>query len=287
MTSLSLDCSRPGALPECYALETHSIKEICKGNQVMVYGLAACKYQDVFLILDRIKLRKRPPFRRVYNCTISNGKGDPSQHWTLEGRNMRCIDYAKSDRLPQEISRPCKTALTSLILENYKRIEEGRSVIPLVFCIDIDGGTQLPTMKDIADSSNHGITMKELRRAYKLCTHENPKIRRAAEETLKFVKLKYVGKNTYGMKQIDAPWANKTEAAELWKARTSASRSRPKDKSVNWRSQLEAHVAEYDKDRARIAPPLILPPALVTALPSALVSLSMKIAKDAYDTYKS
>lgn len=275
-----------GPLPGCEKLDIDSVKKICKSNQVMIYGVAHCKYGDVFKILDDLAWEGKS-FDKVFNWVIANKRIRPERRKTYEGRDMGLINYETSYYYPQTTSRPCKTAITDLVLENYKRIEEGKKAIPLIFCIDIDGNPQSLTMKHIAAPSSQGITIKELRRAYKLCTHENPKIRRAAEETLKFVKMKYQGDKTYAMEQIPAPWTDANEAAKLWQARKSASISRAKEGRVNWRSQLEVRISEYEKTQSDITRPPILLPTLTTALPVALVSLAIRKASEAYENNKS
>jgi hypothetical protein len=98
--------------------------------------------------------------------------------------------------------------------------------------------------------------------------------------------MKYLGDETYGMEQIAAPWADANAAATLWKARISASRSRTKESSVNWRIQLEARIAEYEDAKPKTHPPILFP-TITTALPIALVSLAMKKATEASENYKS
>jgi hypothetical protein len=68
---------------------------------------------------------------------------------------------------------------------------------------------------------------------------------------LKFVKMKLVKGHDYVMEQIPAPWADTKKAAKLWKARESSASSKKKDDTVNWRKQLETHIAAYDKSRKK------------------------------------
>lgn len=249
MTSLSL---RPLS---CEDLDLNSVKAICgKSEQVMVYGLKSCEYETVIQIL---RFDENSPFKKIFTWTTGSQAMGRPYNWkdvtTLERGDIQVLRYEiDNDHTRSFIARPCKNALTMLVLENYKRIEEGREIIPLLFCIDIDRNQDPMTMDKIASRGlAEKITRKELRRAYKLCTHPNPKIRKAAKETLKFVKMKLVKGHDYVMEQIPAPWADTKKAAKLWKARESSASSKKKDDTVNWRKQLETHIAAYDKSRKK------------------------------------
>lgn len=264
-------------LPDCKNLNIASVKAICGGSdQVMIYGAQNCKYREVTSVLEDLAVGQNPPLRKVYNWVVGSTVTSKKRRTTLEGRHMHVLSYEKASTHPRIHSRPCKTAITELVLENYKRIEEGRAIIPLLFCIDIDGIDKPISMESITTrdtKKNAYITLKELRRAYKLCQHENPKIRRAAEATLKFVKLKYQGNETYALEQISAPWAHSAEADEMWAAREKSSLSKPKPREFNWRSQLDARVEEFEKSLVP-KPPLLFP-----SIKSTLTSLILGVVE--------
>lgn len=249
MTSLSL---QP---PSCHDLDLNSVKAICgKSEQVMVYGLKSCEYETVIQIL---RLDENSPIKKIFTWTTGSQAMGRPYNWknttTLENGDIQVLQYeVDNDHTRSFIARPCKNALTMLVLENYKRIEEGREIIPLLFCIDIDRNPDPMTMDKIASRGlPEKITRKELRRAYKLCTHPNPKIRKAAQETLKFAKMKLVKDHDYVMEKIPAPWADSKKTAKLWKAREASASSKKKADKVNWRKQLEMHIAAYDKTRKK------------------------------------
>jgi hypothetical protein len=134
--------------------------------------------------------------------------------------------------------------MTNLVLENVKRLRMKETPIPLIFCHDIDDNPKPFKPTDMISKDpklNAQYSHKELRRAYKLCTHENEEIRNAALATFKFVRLKNIGKETYALERIAAPWDAPLFSLS-WEARKSISSSQPKSEHVNWRKQLERHV---------------------------------------------
>lgn len=235
-----------------------SVASICKGaNQTMVYGWEHCFYTMVagFLMVAADKIPSWP-IKKVFD--LDAGKPDlfeDEEHCatTIEGRKINLIDFPEPKTGTQRIGRICKTALTNLVLENYKRKKEGLPLIPVLFCIDIIGNEKPCTMVKLTskiDTFNNQITYKELRRAYKLCTHENPEIRQVAQETFKFVRT-----GAEGLELLEAPWADSNKADKFWKTRKGLSKSTPKPSSANWNTQLTKLVAAYDAERAVSASP--------------------------------
>lgn len=252
----------------CQRLDIDSVRGICKGSdQVMVYGAKQCQYERVSEILTEMSTEENPPFGKVFKWESGFPFMDAELRKTLEGRIMHALNFELdlTNMRNSFVGRPCKNALTNLVLENYKRIEEGRAIIPLLFCIDVDKNQSQITMDGIASRDSQAITLRELRRAYKLCTHENPKVRKAAEETLKFIKMKLIGDESYAMEQIAAPWADAEKASDLWKARVATSRSTKKAENVNWKMQFDKHVADFDKAQKAGADGLSAPSAAVVA----------------------
>lgn len=233
----------PLTLPKIEYFDLQTTFEICKGSdQVMVYGWQHCGYRDVF---DAIYFASQDemrgsPIKQVYCARLGN---PTNKEKTLEGRDLCVLSYAPTKNRRQETGRRCKTALTNLVIENAKRLKAGLPVIPLLFCIDIVEN-QRPLRKENICSKekffNDQITHKELRRAYKLSTHENPLIRRAAEETFRFVK---VAKNEeiFFLERARAPWTS-PKFRELWDARKKLSQSKPKPDKYDWRKQVEKEI---------------------------------------------
>ena len=199
------------------AYRTHSFRDslskICKGSdQAMIYGWRHCGY---YLMSSGIEFDYQGPIKKAYKYAVGD-RTDPTIGevvTTLEGRRMNLIDYDTSEK---ELSRTCKTALANVVLENYKRQKEGLPLIPIIFCIDITNNKQPYSIEKICSKEaklNGQITHRELRRAYKLCTHPNPKIRAIALQTFKFTKL-CVSTVALSLEQIPAPWGTSVESPE-------------------------------------------------------------------------
>ena len=244
----------------------NSLCEITKGgNQVMIYGWGHCGFYEMIIATDAaIEDARRStsirPIKRLFAFDLGKRpvhKLSTSAITSLEGRRMNLIDYDYSKGGLKETSRQCKTALTNLVLENYKRQQEGLSLIPIVFAIDITKNPKPCRSRNICSKMsrvNDQVTHKELRRAFKLCSHPNPKIRAIALQTFKFVKVNVL-KDRVTLEQIPAPWATSVNSpgkvsstfAACWKARKKSSASKPKHEKYDWRKQLESQTSRYDR----------------------------------------
>lgn len=257
MSSLSLTPTEP---ERCKFLDPDSIIQVCDGaDQVVVYGWKHCNYHEVSDAIIKMSKASDFPIKRIFDYTM----GNPFKEGccTLEGRDLNNLVFEGTELLStgsgvqttldlvvKVIPRTCKTAITNLVLENYKRILEGDVPIPLLFCIDIDDNPQpfsIDRMTSKELQFNTQITYKELRRAYKLCTYYNPAVRLAAEKTFKFVRLKKIGDVSYALQQIAAPWDHPNRTV-YWLVRTLLKTSPPKHEDVDWRKQLDWHVNEYE-----------------------------------------
>lgn len=243
-------------LPSCLSLNVDFLDTLPEGtNQIMVYGWAHCKYQDVECFIREMAEDREIPIRKVFNNSIGCSPDAflSSYATTLESRQLNILAFEEPSTDRQATARQCKTALTNLVLENYKRMKDGLPVIPLLFCIDIDGNPKpwsIETITSKEESCNKQITHKELRRAYKLCTHENSKIRDAAKATFCFIKLKYLGDKTYALEPTASPWEDSRAFGECWEARKAKSKTSSKSDASSWDKQFKAHVAAYERRMA-------------------------------------
>jgi hypothetical protein len=244
----------------------HSLVDICQGcNQAMVYGWTHCQYE---MIADFLKIESENehfPLQQIYNNSVGDFLFDGDTCSTLEGRKLNVLRYERANYQEAEyqhgsgpileqqdirrsLQRECKAAITNLVLENYKRNKEGLPLIPVLFAIDIDGNTK-PLRVDRMTSKEHRFndqfTHKELRRAYKLCTHENTQVCKVACETFKFIKLKHLGNNEWDIELIDPPWSH-PQFAEHWTQRKQLSHSAQKADEFNWRKQLAEQISRYE-----------------------------------------
>jgi hypothetical protein len=243
------------------ALDKTSLLTICKGaNQVMVYGSKQCKYEEIARSLRGMTKEETFPLKKVLTWCVANDGSDSTEKSTAEGRKMDVIPFDNPGFFPQSTSRPCKTALTDLVLENYKRKREGKALIPLLFCIDIDKNPYPLSAEEMLTKDrdlNNLIFHKEMRRAYKLC-HDpkvDPKIRAIAQETFKFVKVTVDKDKTHAFQQVQAPWSSAKEPSKVsdefaieLELRKEESVSRAKPAYACWRTQLARRAAAFDEE---------------------------------------
>lgn len=240
-------------------VDPKSVATICKGSdQIMVYGPKHCFYEEIATAIKRLGSEKDFPIKKVFTWRVACDGSELSEKTTLEKRNMNVIPFESGMHYPRSISRPCKTAEADLVLENYKRKKEGKAVIPLVFCIDIDKNRHPLKIDELLTKDEEYNTLiyhKEMRRAFKLC-HDpkvDPKLRAVAKETFRFVKVKIEKDNTFVLEQVPAPWASSETAsgvseafAEEWAIRKEESESRAKPAYACWRTQLARRSAAFD-----------------------------------------
>lgn len=257
----------PPTIDEESYLYMQSFIDICNGSgQAMVYGWDHCGYDFVTNYIASEAESDLFPIQRVFSFTAGDFASNADYCTTLEGRKFNVIkfDRTEAEENPDHrnhiecilkeldtrhsLQRQCKTAITNLVLENYKRNKEGLPPIPVFFIIDIDGNPK-PLRIDHMTSKdtrfNHQFTHKELRRAFKLCAHENASIAKVACETFKFIKLKHLGENIWDAELTKAPWAD-PEFADCWKQRKKLSNPSPYKSEFNWRNQLASEISRYE-----------------------------------------
>jgi hypothetical protein len=149
-----------------------------------------------------------------------------------------------------------------MVFENIKRTREGLPPIPILFLIDKEDKDKSiasyypPSPSDVINNRSI-ITMRELRRAYKLC--EDPtligEIRDVAKQTFCFAQFRE--RSNFQFKKITAPWDGDSKAAwdGEWAKYKAASLRRPltglrvrrnNEKRIfgmEWRKQLADAVA--------------------------------------------
>lgn len=254
------------AFDEDSYLHMETLVEICDGaDHVMVYGWTHCGYEMVIAHLNVESESEHFPIQRIVTHAVGDFLWDDDSSASLEGRKLNVLRFKRANYQEAEhqngnepileqqdirhsLQRECKTAITNVVLENYKRKKEGLPLIPVLFAIDIDGNPT-PLRVDHMTSKEHGFndqfTHKELRRAYKLCTHENTPVRKVACETFKFIKLKNIDENEWDVELIDPPWAH-PQFAERWAQRKKLSNSVPKADQFDWRKQLAGEISRYE-----------------------------------------
>ncbi len=232
-----------------------SLNAICPEEQIVVYGYTECMHTAVILKIQQAKAK------RVFEWAIGTGRGDVDDLTTLEGTELVQL---KVDRSSKYIARSCKAALTTIVYENYRRIEANKErkakglsplpLIPVLVCADIDGNRYAYDPQNIASkdpAANERLTHSELRRAAKLaCTFPNAAVRAAARETFRFVKVKKItaeasSDTKLAFEKIAAPWEHPgwdkawAERAEISKKEKAEGKVSKKNE-FPWRKELES-----------------------------------------------
>jgi hypothetical protein len=219
-------------------LDINSVKTVCgSSSQVMVYGRASCRYEQIGLLLTQqpdLHIKKTFQFKL----------GNPYEYEiTLEGNQFEKMQLT----LPLTISRICKAGLVNMVIENYRRIQQDLPLIPILFIITREQDPLPISAESLTSRSKENrLTHQELRRAYKLCTElENltQTIIEVAVASFRFIKLQ-VNPTTlrYELHQVKPIW-EAPEWSELWKKRLATrARTQLKDPEMNWRTQLKRMV---------------------------------------------
>lgn len=227
-------------------------------KQVMVYGFESAHYLFV-----GSSLRNTGGYEaslRVYDAFL--GVRSPRYTETVEGYDIEYIPYVESDTLHQKTKRMCKTVVTILMLENYKREKRGLPLIPLLFCVD---SNTIPAKQRLTPESlttkDKGInalcTHAELRRLYKLCKEfeESPlrelqDIARIAKETLKPVRVEIQQRGEIRLVSVPPIWDH-PGWKQAWENRMSIDPSGRKNKALakgylSWRKQILERVQAFN-----------------------------------------
>ena len=162
-----------------------------------------------------------------YIVTKEQEKEEKVKRITHHGRKVHQIDSKlhevdDADGVKKS-RRTCKAGIVNTVLENYRLSKEGKPLLPLVFCNDIEGNRhpEASESEGIFDAGSGYVSSSELRRIYKICYSEQvpEEIREVAKRTFKFVKVscsegKQVTKSRKKMpravfldlKEIDSPF---------------------------------------------------------------------------------
>lgn len=188
-------------------LDRTSLNKITDGaHRIMVYGFKDCLYQKVENAIIHLGLQAESWSYQSFN-TINYDAID----FNLKNSFLTC-------------GRMCKSILTSLFLENYKRSQDGRPLIPLIFCIEKEDekGICSLDLKKLAHTRNIPgcITDEELRRAYKSYKEAGPEFQKIILDTLKFVRVKQNSQDhkLYELELLPPFWQN-PEWENLWQER--------------------------------------------------------------------
>ncbi|MBI2743368.1 MAG: hypothetical protein HYX48_05570 [Chlamydiales bacterium] len=225
-----------------FTLNASSVSKICgSSKQAMVYGFRSCHYGKIARLLP-----SSTQIKKVFDFMIGTEEIVCSEKLTtLEGSILTRIPVDYSER---EMARSCKAGLTNIVFENYARKKLGLPLIPILFCIDIDGNKHKATSESLTSKEkqlNEKFTHSEVRRAFKLChTFENEELRKAAQESFKFVKVSVKEGSELSLEEIAAPWKSSDWESEWAKRRKQSGSSKSNDHP--WRKELAKLIKRFD-----------------------------------------
>lgn len=237
-----------------FSLNIDSLNTLLTGaRRVMVYGYEYAHYYDVFedISHNKKKLREVEPITWSSVASVKEG-----------------LRFAESSKPFVNISRTCKTGLTNIFLDNYKKVKQGENPTLILFCVgtnmptgDLRGkkSPPLPEPETLADRNSpyySKITQKELRRMYKICCDisektSDPELRLLAEvakKSVKFVTVDYDETlDQFVMHEVPPTWDD-PRWGKVWAKRMD---SRPSTREVKaatdkWENQLLEAVHRFN-----------------------------------------
>jgi hypothetical protein len=229
-------------------LSLYNLREIIgqEAEGVMVYGIARCGYKLVKEAAERLiqpsleeNLSSLKPLKKVYNHQVGSlfeyqihihtGVDDTTPIPQISYDNPR-------DHLETQTARRCKAGITNMILHNTLQAAQKKAIVPIIFCIkgscvkekNDEDGYEI-TSKSLLSREhvfNYKYTIKEVRRAGKLCFDPNvdKRVRQVAQKSIIFVQVaEFLNHDeletntdhyTYTLTKIDPPWGTENESIE-------------------------------------------------------------------------
>lgn len=221
-----------------FSLDLTSVEALAAGSdQVAVYGWKHCHYIQV---MDAIRPSDNFAITAYSFSDLNFG-------FTKEGRCFGVLTPRKG--IPNEF---CYIGLANLVLENWKRIQEQKKVIPLIFCLDMNNNPypfKVENMLSTDATQNKLYSHKELRRIAFLANHiDNADVRESAKQTFKFVEVKQTNDGVYTLHETSAPHLH-PDYPTLFKARQASLKTSSVPQA--WAVQLEKEVREYNNKTGR------------------------------------
>ncbi len=222
------------------SITENSINSFCPNGRVVVYGFG---FDEIFRYYGRLFGIVQNAFQQsgvqAYSWKLNHDKNDFNQ---LIGGSFFPLQSGRSK------TGKYKTALVTLVLDNYRRRAHGEAITPLVFCLDVLGNSYPPTTPETIFAKewrlNRCITHKELRRIAKLCFDErvDRTIREVARETFKYVRVNWaLEKGTQNLildlEEMHCPFTERD--FQVWHAKRREGQNPAKEGTAYWRSALE------------------------------------------------
>lgn len=218
------------------SIDLSSLKAIIgDSKEVMVYGLADCRYMAIKSDIKNTGNVQAYDFENIKYMAME---------FILDLNQGNTTDISK-------VRAQCKANLTSLLIENYKRIKSGQPIIAIIFCVGLHDkdNNKTETTLDIDRILTHSKTIAndELRRCYKCLTEMGDEIKKLTVQTFKFVnvvrtRINY--ENHFSLEEVPPFW-NNSRWPQLWSDYSKNKRPMPK-KDHPWRNVLAKKIAEID-----------------------------------------
>lgn len=216
-------------------LDQNSVNRIIGSKkEVVVYGLTRCSYSEV---IDELSNQGRTVFHAM----------------NYSDSDVIATDYSIGLDYHTTIGRRCKAVITSIVLANYKNLNEGKEITPLLFIVAMSDPTSTLDLniETIARSrsGSASITDKELRRCFKMTHDLNTDIQAVAMKTLRFAKLVYNKNdcNLYDLVEVQPFWQAK-QWSKLWNERKQ-SKTEGKINQKPWRTIVTNEIQKYHREK--------------------------------------
>jgi hypothetical protein len=227
-------------------ISLYNLREIIgpEAEGVMVYGIKGCFYEKVYEAAEKHiqgtsttlsgTTPTLKPLKKVYDHCV----GD-ALYYEYDLDNATYLPKIKYNGpcLKMEVARRCKAGIANIAVYNTIQEVQGKGTVPTIFCVK---GKKFDSSKasdwEITEESVHSkdpdfndkITMKEVRRAGKLCFDEeiDPRVRTTAQKNFLFVEVtqyqdidkgKKTEHYTYTLTKISPPWGATQESIATFK----------------------------------------------------------------------
>lgn len=213
-------------------------------RQAVFYGFNHCRYDELpqFFITNKIIDRAFKWF--TFGMGFNSDK-------TLEGRTIGVITS-------KDLRLSCKSLITLVIIENYKRKKEGLDLIPIIFVVDIDNNPYPMTVESVTTKEaylNQKFTHCELRRCYRMIYDLPPDLKEIstiAQASIKFVKVgnmiydktKPISLIDVSLSEVQPIW-NNPNWKKAWDERKAQS-VQTRFKYIDWRDEIRKSINDYD-----------------------------------------
>tara|TARA_R110000868_G_scaffold307987_4_gene569592 strand:+ start:798 stop:1529 length:732 start_codon:yes stop_codon:yes gene_type:complete len=214
-----------------------SLKKLLgKGSEAVVYGLVDCQYLQVREAINNID------GVRAYDILDYEDLTNPIPMIDVEPQG----DFVK---------RCCKAGITSIVIENYRRSQQGRPLVPLIFCVELRSKDQQVVLNAEQVATRSGkessVTDAELRRCFKSYYEMGPQLKKIAEQTFKFVCVQEdaKGNDLFHLKELTPFW-HCPKWQHLWAERREHKQKKNTPKQFPWRKVMASKTSMSQRSKS-------------------------------------